>query len=1212
MPLELFDQTQFAGYVVQRSSVAAPGSLLELTNGAVDLDGVIRSRSGIQRINTTQLSDGAGSNNVHSHILYGDQRYVAIGTILKRGYEPAHPTIISGLNGNRLSFLHMSPSPAANNKAFTYFANGQAACRKKDDGTALSNWGMDGPTASAVAAITPTVGANQPATTLIDSFASAFAVQDGFGTEGVATTPYDTSARSFTVPATKNERFRHNAANGFSAVDLSPNGETAFIRFMLRVDNRQNLDHVEIAFSTDVGLFTTDFYIVRISALEFQEDNSWQEFKITKSAFERIKPGSTIATGSTDTWALVDGMQITVGANSKGQVVVSADDARMEADTHADGTYDYKITLWNDTLKMRSNGRRLADIYADAAYVTGAITVHRQRITIARPSDSGTWDAQATHWEAWRRNTDKTLGDGKWHYVSRVTVATTTMNDDLNELAVGEALLEDNHIPPPSKFIVGPFQNRCLFFGMSNATTGSGEEEAGYAFRWSEAGYPESVPLVNYGFAGDPKDPIRGGCIWAHRVILLTASRVYEVTGEQGGFVATATEAPIGTMSPYSIAPSPHGVFYRATNGIRLFTGGTSLDVSLEIAPLFQGETIVIDGLTIYPLKAETLVKNESVVGAFFEDRYEFVYTDVNNTRTTLYYNVTTKRWARAENSTAQSGWALQRLSWEKISGTTALVDNLEGGTSDGWLMVIDFQTNNSGLYVDGGSAAIPFAVQLKAWDAELKPTILETDLKDLVIDVDTGGQTLTVQASFDGAAYTSLGTVNTASRDKVFLPINGGVGTVAWRCAVRITGSLSTARVALYGVGTHHIPEPKRIIDFSTDYDRQGWPGEKLLQEIQIESQTFGNNVTMTVEADGTNLAQTFTLNTSIRKPQVFSFTIENPRATALRLKFDGTAEWKLYSYQFQFLQEPLTVTILETEVTTQEWPGEKILQELQITANTHGGDVTVVVEADGANLTQIFTLNTSVRRDRVFSFIVPHPRATNLRLKMTGAAPWVYYGHQFQFLKEPLSILQIETEVVSDGWPGPKLYREVNVEIDTHGAAVLASVLLDNAIAQTATLLTSAHTSQTVTMSATPEGRYSALRLVAATSTPFLYYGHVFSRTINLPNGVTAWDSAPQQLFGGKKGWLGPRAYFVVRGPAAMTADLYADQVLRATLTIPAQVARSALMIPLPIGVTGKILQVKITSSAAFQLFGEGSFIEAHPLDQDREMTKWAFTNQ
>lgn len=1197
MPVQKFEQAGFpAGMVTQRSSSAAPGSLLDLQNGFVTKEGIIRSRGGASRINGVALSDGVARTDVTSLTYHNLSSYFGVGTVIKRGLTT---NIVTGLFGWRTTFARMAPSAAANLKEFTYFANptigthGAATGdgRKKDNGTTTYNWGMDGPTASAVAAITPTVASNQPATTAIDDFAAAYTAQDGFGTEAAATSAYATSARTFTVPATKIERFRRTGL----ALNLSTQGEEAFIRIMLRVNNRQNLDHVEVAFSLDAGVFTNDYYTTRIRALDFTADNTWQEFKIRKPDFKRVLTTS----GSSLTWANVDGIQITVGANGRGQVLVSADDARVEADTHVDGTVSYRVTLWNDTLKLRSNARRLADVYTAASYTTAQVTAKRQRVTIARPSDFATWDSQVTHWELWRQ--DKEVS-GEFFFVSRNTVATASYNDDFHANALGEALIEDNHIPPAAQWVL-EHDERLFLFGMKQGTTGSGEEEAPYAVRWSRRGYPESFPLTQYRLAGDPADFITGGVIWAGGIHLFTKSKIRQLLGSGGTYSVRETEAPVGTPAGFSIAASPQGVFYYAPGGIYLYNGNSSQLVSDAIAPIFFGGTTTIDGFVVRPVDPAQ-VPADTIIGTVSSGFYIFVYTDTAGARTTLYYEIATGRWSRQNNTTAGSGWDITGLHWAKTDNL-ATDTPLRAGTADGWIGRLPLPTEQAPfLATDGGGAGIPFSVRFKALDAELKSTDLETDLKDISFDIDTGGQSLTVEASFDGASYTTIGTVSTASRDKVFLPVNSGIGTIAFRCAIRISGTLTTGAVTIWADGVQHVPEPRRMLKSSTDYDQQGWPGGKLLQELQIEANTFGNNVTVTVEADGVDLAQTFTLNTASRKPVVFSFTVPNPRATNIRLKYNGAAESKIYGYQFQFLKEPLLVTILETEVIDEGWPGEKILQALQIEANTFSGNVTVTVEIDGVNLAQVFTLNTNANKSQVFSFNAPHPRATHIRLKCVGAAGWLYYKHQFQYLKEPLSVTAIETIVSVDEWPGPKLYRTCEVEIDTRSVNVTASVLIDNVVTQTKTLNTSAHTTQTIEMTTLPEGRTSALRLVG-TST-FLFYGWTWASKINLPSPVTSFDSAPIAPWGGGRGWLGPRSYIVVRNSAAVTLSILMDGVERASLQIPAQTQRSVVRVGIPIGVTGRLVQIRATSTAPFQVWPE-SYIEAHQLDADREAQQW-----
>lgn len=1598
MPMQNFEEAGFpGGLILQRSSAAAPGSLIELTNGIVTQEGIIRSRGGSVRLNVTPLDDGAAGTQVHSLVWHGTSSYFGVSTVIKRAFTT---DIVTGLSGLRTTFARMSPSSAVSGKEFTYFANatyngtfGAATGdgRKKDDGSNVFNWGLDGPTASLVAALTPTVTTDQPATTAIDAFANAYTAQDGFGTEAVAALPYATSARSFTVPSGKIERYRRTGLT----LDLSTRGQNGFIRIMLRTNNRQNLDHVELAFSagTDAGTFTNDYYTTRIRALDFTADNTWQEFRIRKPDFTRVK----LTSGSAKTWADIVAVQVTVGANGKGEVIVSADDARVEADTHVEGRVAYRITLWNDTLKTRSNAKRLVDDYAGTDYTTADVLAVRQRVVVPRPA-IGAWDAAATHWELWRRNEEVS---GEFFFVARILRATASYDDDKAEHELGDPLVEDNHIPPAAQFVL-EYDERLFLFGMDQGTSGSGEEEARYTIRWSKRGYPESFPKNQYQLVSDPTDPIMGGCVWAGSIYLFTKNRIRSLAGSGGTYTLRETEAPTGTPSGFSIGVSAQGIFYRAIDGVYLFSGNTAQKISEAVDPIFYGDATVVDQVTITPLNLSSLAYN--VIGTVALGYYVFVYTDTGGNRQVLFYEIATGKWSRQTNGTANSGWFITGLHWVRTDAGVPIITPLRAGTNSGWVVHVPVTEHMGSVTADAGPANIPFAVQLKAWDTELKSSDVETDFKDIVVDANTGNEVLTVQVSFDGAAYVTLGTVQTTVRDKVYLPINSGVGTIAFRCAVRITGSLSTARVLLYAVGTQHIPEPQRLLDSSTDYDQQGWPGEKILQELQIEANTFSTAVVVTVEVDGVDLAQTFSLNTALRKHVVFSFNIENPRGTNLRLKWNGSVESKIYGYKFQFLKEPLSITKLETEVSDEGWPAEKILQELQITANTHGANVTVTVEIDGVDLSPTFTLNTGAHRDRVFSFAienargtnlrlkmecatawtyykhefqylkeplsilkletavsdegwpaekilqelqivanthgadvtvtveidgvdlsptftlntgvhrdrvfsfpienargtmlrlkmscattwlyykhefqylkeplsitkletavsdegwpgpkilqelqiwanthsanvtvtveidgvdlsptftlntaahrdrvfsfalenargtnlrlkmecatawtyyrhkfqvlnepltvtklqtavtdegwpaekilqqfqiiattgnavvdvtidldgadysevfhipaniehqatvfsfaientratmirlemtstiawvyyghqfqylkeplsitkletavsdegwpgekilqelqitanthglpvdvvieadgtnlgqafvlntgahysqvfsfnVPHPRATNLRLKMTlrtpETDPWVYYSHKFQFLNEPLSITKIETAIEFLGWPGPKLFRVGELEINTKGTNVSVTVLIDNVIRQTEVVNTgTAHTTVTIEMTTTPEGRAAAIRLTSTAT--FLYYGWQWTSIVKLPSPVTFYDSTPIALWKGKKGWLGARSQFVVRGTALITVTLYMDDNIKATLTIPTQAARTAVLLILPIGVTGKIAQVKLVSSAPFQIFPEGSYIEAHALDADRESQRWEFVQQ
>jgi hypothetical protein len=480
-----------------------------LENAYVDADNAIHGRSAVQRINMVPFSDGTGkanSGDVHSHRLEGAIRYIGVGSIVCRtipapspyaeqGRVVQGPTIISGLSGKRLTMASMSPSPGTS-EPWTYFANGDDAqhgaasgdCRKKDNNNITRNWGIDGPHV----AVTVALADSQPETILVDNFNAGYAPLDGNGIVTGAPYPYSGTNSMFTVPTGKTERYLHAAA-----VDMSPFTEDGYVRIMLRVDRIQNLDHVELAFNVSAtsGVID-DFYQHPIPALSFQKDNVWQEFKFRKSEFERVKP----AEGSTRNWADVSEVQVTVASAPPPPTVnvkvtvedsgpppeeppgppvedpveiivvkVSAADLRIQDDTHPEGLYDYRLTWWNDDLKIRSNSRSLTDLYAGTSRTSEKIKSERQRITVDR-TDVTTADPQVTHWELWRRNHE---GGGIFAYLERIPIWASTYDDDKQDFELGELLIDDNEIPPTGRFIIW-FDDRIFIMGMSSRSFSGG------------------------------------------------------------------------------------------------------------------------------------------------------------------------------------------------------------------------------------------------------------------------------------------------------------------------------------------------------------------------------------------------------------------------------------------------------------------------------------------------------------------------------------------------------------------------------------------------------------------------------------------------------------------------------------------------------------------------------------------------------------------
>lgn len=875
------------GWVLKRSSAVAPNAPIIMLNAIVNEDGTIISRSGLQRINTQQFNDGLGRENskvVHSHTLSGSVRYIGVGGIVKRNMDPG-VTIISGLTGARISMAQMSPSDATS-ELFTYFANGEEACRKKDNGIVNYSWGIEGPDKPPTTALRSA----RPPITPIDAFAVSYSAVDG-GSTGGAAEPYDTSAQAFTVANATSGRFRRTIA-----LDLSTYGEDAFIRFMARVNRREALDHFEIAFDLGNGTFTKDYYQVAIPASAFDADGTWQEITIRKRDFRR----ETATASSTLTWANVAAVQVTVAGidtQTSGSIVLSVDDMRMEDDTHIDGVVDYQMTWWSDTLKIRSNPYSLGDLYAARQNISDPVQAQRQGTTVTRVAT--TVDPQVTHWEVWRRNRNT---DGLFHFIARVPVGQATYKDSVSDNFVGEILVEDNPIPPASRFCF-TFDDRMFWIGMtpslllgptrftgdgvddlrtsgkftggatdkrkwiveitaadispgvpdvfrwsnnggSTYTTGvsisasvvslgfgisikfektkghvvgdkwefgmdlTGEEQSEYSARFSPRFRPDSAPVTNYFTAGDPKDTIRGYATWQGTLWLFTKKSIYRVIPEGTGYRAELTEAPVGTESPYSISPSPYGIFYYAAkDGPYVFNGSTSTPISANIEPFFEGEVVTVDGINIPVATPVFISEYTNVIGQYHELKYYLIIDDSSGNCRTLVYWPEKKRWTRLGGRDL----TLQRLASERAGNDFVSNNNLEGGNADGWLMLLSPVVNNP---VDPGNEDVEFYVQ-NTFDTIAKPQDRQVDVKDILVDIDSGGQGVMVEVSFDDGPLEIIGAKIPAGRDKLIFSVpdadgeeNGG--RVCYKFSVRVTVFQSTERVKLYGIGASYWIEPR------------------------------------------------------------------------------------------------------------------------------------------------------------------------------------------------------------------------------------------------------------------------------------------------------------------------------------------------------------------------------------------------------------------
>jgi len=755
--------------------------------------GALRRAKGLHRLRTTTLRSRWGSTllhslNAHSLSRFNDVRFQGASTSLYR----AGSSILSGLDGTRLSFVKMPPTVDVDLTvtpiADYLFVTGGGLVRKVDPNGAVTNWGIAAPpngfTAVKAAQKSKSIDAMNSAASWAGSSATltdeATIKQEGANSMKmvVAASTVGIASKAIAVDLSI-----------FGASEASPDED--YISVWVRVDNPSNLEYLQIQFDISGGAFATNFYSRTIFAdadippatqfitqqmgiasigdigsdeelfIEEQDDTelgaglvsivestrildslgqtsittaqgAWIKLRIPKAAFQKM--GS-----SSNTWANVAAVRLTAKTNSRGQVAIYWDDIRMIGGGGGLlGKYKYKVTFRNTATGSRSDANSTAVEVKD---------VERQSVSLANLPISP--DAQVNQREIWR-----TVGNGTLFFrAGTVNNNTTTIFTDnvadyfgldssVGAISLENLLLQDDNTPPASTYerAFGPFALRSWWC----ADTATGAKGRVY---YSPANRAEGVQ----GFLQltNDDDPTQVGIIWNGNAYVWTEGKVFQILGSDEPFIFREIYGVPGTTQPDTVKPTPHGIIYQAKDGVRVFDGAISRLASFEgISPIFQGES------------AGGIAAFEGVIADYGNDEY-FISDTIN----TIVLNLHAGGWR-------EIGIAATALYFEQDTGLVVI--------SSGSKVMI-FEDEN--VLTDNG-AAVVFDVETRS---------VQTDVADLglvryvFIDVDTNSQVLSPTLIIDGASI-DLPDLLTASRQVV----EYSVSRSARVASVRLQGNLS------------------------------------------------------------------------------------------------------------------------------------------------------------------------------------------------------------------------------------------------------------------------------------------------------------------------------------------------------------------------------------------------------------------------------------
>jgi hypothetical protein len=327
-----------------------------------------------------------------------------------------------------------------------------------------------------------------------------------------------------------------------------------------------------------------------------------------------------------------------------------------------------------------------------------------------------------------------------------------------------------------------------------------------------------------------------------------------------------------------------------------------------------------------------------------------------------------------------------------------------------------------------------------------------------------------------------------------------------------------------------------------------------------------------------------------------------------------DATSFTRLFKVIHRILPEPLRHRTHVTDWSDYGTPGPKFFRELWIELDNFNNPLErVEVQIDQGVGTILEKIPAVTGQTRLYFGLPIDLRGTLGRLKIVpqGENEVKIYDHNFVVMAEPPQIDTIQTPWTHEGWPYPKLWKEVLLDIDTAGIPMHFSFWLDGKVKEDFSV-TTLNGRERVTYSLEKDtfGKLGRITLDED------YY----NPTCCLPQGVRFYgveyviDKDPADVkFSDSYDylWSFPRLkvlrrfWIAMKNPDAdVTMDIYIDEDLKVTKTIPADprsTGFSKRRIDLESAIKGRLVRIIFSSTFAFQLYWERSEWELKDLNSE-----------
>lgn len=227
--------------------------------------------------------------------------------------------------------------------------------------------------------------------------------------------------------------------------------------------------------------------------------------------------------------------------------------------------------------------------------------------------------------------------------------------------------------------------------------------------------------------------------------------------------------------------------------------------------------------------------------------------------------------------------------------------------------------------------------------------------LRELELDINTGGQPVNVDVQVDGNTEETLA-VSTAVRQIVPLSLN--VDTFGKLVRLVFNSADGVAKFKYYKHQFEFLKDSIETTKLATEWTDLGYPGDKRLQQLELEINTHNSPVTVQVQADGAT-TETITVTTSARQVVPLSL-VADTIGKVVRIVLTGDVLFNYYTHRFIALNDPIEMTRYDTVELDFNYTRWKFIRRVWIAAQTPA-TVTMTITIDEVRqYTTTFTIRS------------------------------------------------------------------------------------------------------------------------------------------------------------------------------------------------------------------------------------------------------------